>query len=544
MKKYYSRASMPLILLFLIMSFSMKAQVVVNLASSTNVSCAGGTNGMMSVTATGGTAPYTYSWSPAPGSGQGTANATLMIAGTYTCTVHDAVAATNSYIGTITQPTAMAPTGTPVNESCSGGTNGSASVTVTGGSTPYTYSWSPVAGAANSLLGQPAGTYTCHITDNHGCVATQNVTITQPTPLNATATPSNALCFGGTGSINVVPSGGSPAYTYSWSPSGGTGAIANVPAGSYTCFITDNHGCAYNITQSVSQPPAITTPFTQTNVSCYGGSDGSATVTAANGFVPYTYSWHPSGGTASTATGLTASSFTCFVTDGHGCNVMQSINITQPSNALSTAISSQSNVLCNGASNGSATVTPNGGTPPYSYSWSPISNSTSTASGLSAGSFNCTVTDSKGCTISQGVTITQPAPLLATDTHKNISCYGGSDGTVTVIPSGGTPGYYYSWVPTGGASNTVSAMSAGTYTCSITDMNSCIDTYVITLTQPPALNISATSTNVTCTGSANGTATATASGGVAAYTYSWSPPSSGSASVSGLTPGSYTCYVT
>jgi hypothetical protein len=543
MKKSYSQAWMPFLFLF-VFCLSAKAQITVNLSSSTNVQCAGGSNGAISVTATGGTPPYTYSWAPAPGVGQGTANASGMVPGTYTVTVHDAVAATNNYVGSITQPPGLAPSGNPVNESCAGGTNGSASVTVTGGSVPYTYSWSPVAGATNSITNQPVGTYTCHITDSHGCVINQNVTITQPGALLAGASPTNPICAGGTGSIVATPSGGSPAYTYSWSPVGGSTATANVSAGTYTCFVTDSHGCTASTTQTLNNPPSITTPFSQTNVSCYGGTNGSATVTAANGFAPYTYSWHPIGGPAPTATGLTANSFTCFVTDSHGCMVTQMINISQPPTALTATVSAQSNILCYGASTGSATVSGNGGTPPFTYSWSPISNSTSTANGLAAGSFNCMVTDSKGCTYSQGVTITQVAALTATDTHTNISCNGGATGSINVIPAGGSPGYYYNWTPTGGSSNTVSAMAAGTYTCTITDMNSCALAYPVTLSQPSTLNISATSTNVTCFASGDGTATATASGGVATYTYSWSPPSSSSPSVSGLTPGSYTCHVT
>ncbi|MFA9202366.1 MAG: SprB repeat-containing protein, partial [Candidatus Nanopelagicaceae bacterium] len=167
--------------------------------------------------------------------------------------------------------------------------------------------------------------------------------------------------------------------------------------------------------------------------------------TATGGTPGYTYSWSPSGGTAATASGLTAGTYTVTVTDANACTATRSFTITQPSAVIATA-SSQMNIACNGASTGSATVTASGGTPAYSYSWSPSGGTSATASGLVAGTYTLTLLDSKGCSATRSFTITQPATLVATSsTQTNVLCNGGNNGTATVTATGGTPGYTYSW---------------------------------------------------------------------------------------------------
>src|SRR5690606_40170332 len=113
--------------------------------------------------------------------------------------------------------------------------------------------------------------------------------------------------------------------------------------------------------------------------------------------------------------------------------------------------------------NGSSTVTPSGGTAPYTYSWSPAGGSAATASGLSAGTYNCLITDDHGCTHTESVTISEPALLSAGITSTDVSCNGGSNGSATVTPAGGTAPYIYTWSPSGGTAATASGLSAGTY---------------------------------------------------------------------------------
>ncbi len=469
--------------------------------SQTNVSCNGGTNGSASVSPSGGTPGYTYSWSPSGGTA---ATATGLAAGSYTVTVTDANSCTATRNFTITQPSAISTaTGSQTNVSCNGGTNGSASVSPSGGTPGYTYSWSPSGGTAATATGLAAGSYTVTVTDANSCTATRNFTITQPSAIStATGSQTNVSCNGGTnGSASVSPSGGTPGYTYSWSPSGGTAATATgLAAGSYTVTVTDANSCTATRNFTITQPSAISTATgSQTNVSCNGGTNGSASVSPSGGTPGYTYSWSPSGGTAATATGLAAGSYTVTVTDANSCTATRNFTITQPS-AISTATGSQTNVSCNGGTNGSASVSPSGGTPGYTYSWSPSGGTAATATGLAAGSYTVTVTDANSCTATRNFTITQPSAIsTATGSQTNVSCNGGTNGSASVSPSGGTPGYTYSWSPSGGTAATATGLAAGSYTVTVTDANSCTATRNFTITQPAAINLTTTLVGATIT---------------------------------------------
>ncbi|CAH8285920.1 putative secreted protein (Por secretion system target) [Mariniflexile fucanivorans] len=370
-------------------------------------------------------------------------------------------------------------------------------------------------------------------------------------PFSATTSKTNVSCNGGSnGSATVTASGGSGGYTYSWSPSGGTGATASgLTAGSYTCTITDSNSAVISKSVTVTQPSVLSlTPASQTNIACFGGATGAATVNAATGGTgAKTYNWtpgNPVGDGTTSVTGLTAGTWTCTVTDANGCTTTQSFTVTQPSALVATA-SSQTNLACNGGSDGSATVSASGGTPSYTYSWAPSGGTGATASGLSAGTYTVTVTDANGCIATRSFTITQPTALVATaSSQTNLSCNGGSDGSATVSASGGIPSYTYSWAPSGGTGAMASGLSAGTYTVTVTDANGCIATRSFTITQPTALMASITSqTNITCNGGATGAASVAATGGTAPYTYLWSNGAT-TASISGVDAGIYNVTVT
>jgi gliding motility-associated-like protein len=517
-------------------------------SSQTNVACNGGSTGAASVNvATGGAGGYTYNWTPGNPTGDGTTSVTGLTAGTWTCTVTDANGCTSSVNFTVTQPSAMSATTSQTNVACNGGSNGTASVVVTGGAGGYTYSWSPSGGTAATATGLSVGTYTVTITDANSCQITRNFTITQPTAMSATTSQTNVSCNGGSnGTATVAVSGGAGGYTYSWSPSGGTAATATgLTVGTYTVTITDANSCQITRSFTITQPSAlVASASSQTNVSCNGGSNGSATVAVTGGAGGYTYSWSPSGGTAATATGLSAGIYTVTVTDANSCVTTQSFTITQPT-ALS-ASTSQTNVSCNGGSNGTATVVATGGVGSYTYSWAPSGGTGATATGLSVGTYTVTITDANSCQITRNFIITQPTALVASaSAQTNVSCNGGSNGSATVGVVGGTPGYTYSWAPSGGTAATASGLSAGTYTVTVTDANSCTSTQSFTITQPTALVASASSqTNVSCNGGSNGSATVTATGGAGGYTYSWAPSGGTAATATGLAAGTYTVTVT
>ncbi len=533
-------------------------------ASQTNVSCFGGSNGTATVNAaTGGISPYGYSWSPSGGTGT---TASGLTPTTYTCTVTDANSCTATQSFTITQPAALTATTSQTNVSCNGGSNGTASVTASGGTLGYTYSWSPSGGSAATASGLAASAtaYVCTITDANSCTTTKSFTITQPSAIALTAaSQTNIACFGGSSAAATVntATGGAGSYTYNWTPGNPTGdgtvSVSGLTAGTWTCTVTDANSCTATRGFTVTQPSALVlTAASQTNNSCNAGSNGAASVnTATGGAGSYTYDWTPgipTGDGTTAVSGLTAGTWTCTVTDANGCTKTQSFTVTQPS-AIALTAASQTNIACFGGSNGAATInTPTGGAGSYTYNWTPgnpTGDGTASVSGLTAGTWTCTVTDANSCTATQSFTVTQPTALTATTSQTNVSCNGGSNGTASVIVSGGTSGYFYSWSPSGGTSSTASGLSAGTYVCTITDANSCTVTKNFTVTQPPAIALTAASqTNIACFGGSSGAATVnTATGGSGGYTYNWTPGNptgDGTTSVSGLTAGTWTCTVT
>ena len=302
--------------------------------------------------------------------------------------------------------------------------------------------------------------------------------------MTATTSQTNVACNAGTtGSATVTVSGGTGAYTYSWAPSGGSAATAsNLAAGTYTVTIKDANLCTLTKTITITEPTALTATTSQTNVACNAGTTGSATVTVSGGTGAYTYSWNTTPvQTTATASNLAAGTYTVTIKDANLCTITKTVTITQPT-AL-TATTSQTNVACNAGTTGSATVTVSGGTGAYTYSWNttPI-QTTATASNLAAGTYTVTIKDANLCTITKTVTITQPTALTATTSQTNVGCGGDNTGSATINVSGGTPGYTYSWNTTPiQTTATASNLTAGTYTVTATDANSCTITKSVTI---------------------------------------------------------------
>ncbi|HXB39718.1 MAG TPA: PKD domain-containing protein [Bacteroidia bacterium] len=508
-------------------------------ASTTSASCAGN-NGTASATVSGGTGPYTYTWTPVGGN---SANATGLAGGNYTISISDANGCTKNATVNVAQSISFTISVTSTSVSCNGGTNGTASANVTGGTGPFTYSWSPTGGTTSNASNLPSGNYSVSVTDGSGCSGSASISVSQPTPLLVTPTSTNVLCNGvSNGSASVSVSGGTPGYTYSWSPSGGTSSSATgLSAGNYSVTVTDANNCHIIQNFNITQPTALSVSVITTSTSC-AGNNGTATATVTGGTGPYTYTWSPAGGNSANATALSGGSYTVNVTDAHGCVINSAAFVTQPV-SFSVTVTSTS-VSCNGGTNGTASANVTGGTGPFTYSWSPTGGTTNNASNLPAGNYSVTVTDPSGCSGITPVTIAQPVVLSPTVTSVNVLCNGGNSGSATATVSGGTGPYTYSWSPSGGNAATASVLSAGNYTVNITDANGCIKTSSIVITQPSALTVSTATTSVSCNGGNNGSAAATANGGTMPYTYSWSPGGSTSSIVNNLSAGNYTVTVT
>jgi len=464
----------------------------------TNISCNPAANGSISVVASS-TLGYTansFYWTGPGNFTATTQNISNLAAGTYTVVasaLQGKTGCTAIATATVSSPTPMNVTPSHTDVSCNGGNNGTASVSVTGGNPNYSYQWSPAGGTNALATNLVAASYTCTITDASGCVAQSVIAIGQPTAITANTSQVNASCNGGNnGSATVAPSGGTPGYTYSWAPFGGTNATANsLSAGTYTCTITDANSCSITKTVTIAEPTALSATTSQTNVNCYGGSDGTATVYPTGGTPNYTYSWAPFGGTGSIATNLSVGSYTCTITDANNCSVFKTFTLTQPT--LLTATTSQTNINCNGGSSGSATVYPTGGTPPYTYSWVPFGGSNATATGLTAGTYTCTITDANNCTSTQTVTITQAALMTAAISGTTTICAGDS----AVITFTATPNTTVTYTANA-ATQTIGIPASGTATLTVTPANTI--TYSLVTIQDNTVN---------CTALVSGSATVT-----------------------------------
>ena len=439
--------------------------------------------------------------------------------------------------------TPLSATSVQTNVNCFGLCTGSATVSPSGGTGPYSYAWAPSGGNSATASSLCAGTYTCTITDATPSTVAVTITITQPvSALSTTGSMTNPNCSGGTGSATVTASGGTPTYTYAWAPSGGTASSASgLSSGNYTCTITDANGCTSTQSFAITVPSAITGTTTFTPATC-GNNNGSASVSASGGTGGLTYSWAPSGGSSATASNLTGGNYTVTVTDANGCTNTFTVNVPT-SGGPTTSVQSSGDVSCFGGNDGTATISASGNGP-FTYNWAPSGGSSATATSLTAQVYTVTITDANNCTSTQTVSITEPTAVVPSISSFTDATCGLNDGSATATASGGTPGYTYSWLPSGGNAATASNLGAGIYTVTVTDANSCTSTTTVSISNIGAPTVTTQAlTNVTCFGFTDGSVTISATG-TGPFTYNWTPTGGNSATASNLGQGTYTVTVT
>lgn len=310
----------------------------------------------------------------------------------------------------------------------------------------------------------------------------------------------SVTCYGlSNGTATATPTEGSAPYTYLWSNDSTTSTITSLAAGVYTVTVTGINNCTAINSVTVTQPNTLTSDSSQTNVSCTGGTDGTATITPAGGTPSYSYLWSDNQTTA-TAINLIAGIYSVTVTDNNGCTNTNSVTITEP--AVLTATTTQNNG-CNGVCNKSATVTPTGGTSPYTYLWNDA-QTTVTATGLCAGNYSVTVSDACSNTTTNSVTITEPAILTSTPSQVEPTI-NQCNGTATATPSGGTSPYSYSWntspVQTTG---TATGFCGGATAVTVTDAHGCTTSGSYTFKTATNLAVQGTPTANTATLTWNG----------------------------------------
>ena len=357
----------------------------------------------------------------------------------------------------------------------------------------------------------------------------------------------------------TLPAGVNPAnYTTTWTSNcGGTFTTSTsnpttftppIVSSSTPCIITvtiqDACGRASSDARAIQiQPCVLTVNRTVTPPACFGQNNGQITMSITGGSAPYNWNWSrvsPAGtgsGTGTTITGLSAGTYNVTVTSGVACTATFTQLVTQP--AALVATTTTTNYLCFGQT-GAINLTVNGGTTPYTYDWADLvgTNDPKDRAGLTAGTYMVTVTDNNGCTTNTSAIITGPTSALSLSANStNVSCNGGTNGSIDLTVSGGTvgSGYTYSWsnLPGSPDPQDQSGLAAGTYTVTVTDANGCTATLSRTITQPAALSVSVVTSAPTCPAGANppvnmnGTITVTANGGTAPYNVSWTGPSNG-----------------
>jgi gliding motility-associated-like protein len=517
-------------------SFPCPLPVDITLDSVDHISCFGAQDGAAYTTVSGGTSSsgnYTLSWNTNPP----TASEDLlniMSSGAYTLTATDDNNCTSTLNVLINEPGELAVDTLSITDAtCYNTTDGLILTQTTGGTMPFSYEWTNFAGSVVGTtpnLSEGGGIYDLTVTDANNCQATLQAIIQEPAQINISLNTYDISCNGANdGAIQATASGGAGGFTYSWSgPTGFTSAndsIFGLAPGIYYLTVTDAVGCNAYSNDTIIEPGLLSISTTVSNVSCLGLQDGNITANVSGGTAPFSYSWFSISGNAYTGAfidSLPADSYDLEVTDANGCNEATTVLVGQPSNPL-TATSNVTTVSCFGGSDGSITLTPAGGTSPYSFSWSD-GQTTAQASNLVAGSYIGTITDGNGCTTIDTISLGQPDEIAANLTQSPENC-NQLDGQITANPTGGVGGYSYNWISYVETSNVLSNLDGGTgnpVLVIITDNNNCSHSASLVVQETQALTLdSATIKDVECFESNDAWAIAHISGGNLPYTYQW-----------------------
>jgi gliding motility-associated-like protein len=469
----------------------------------TPVKCFDGNDGGLGLQVGGGNPGYTAQWTGPGFTGSGTALSNLH-AGTYVTTVTDNFGCTATLSATVAQPPAALNAVLPLvsDTVCFNGSEGRATVVASGGTTPYTYLWDANGQTDATATGLSLSTYKVTVTDANNCTSTAFTFVNQQEELFAFAESQAPKCHNGsdgTASVLAVFYGANAAdltqFSYAWgttptqSSANATGLTA---LQTYTVTVTDAQGCTSVRSVTVDNQFELVPSIVDFEaVKCHGDATGSATATALGGVPPYSWQWSPSAGaqTTANAANLPAGVHFAYATDSAGCVSKTSVTIEEPALLRSDMV--QFPVKCHGDATGAAQVTASGGVKPYAYAWEGGSTAPN-AQNLPTGFIEVRITDGNGCLHVDSILVTQPnAPLAATATGKDPTCFGDRDGTVSIVGAGGTPPYRYALndKPWNGSTLQI-GLQAGAYEPKIIDANGCTArTDLVTLEQRDPLTV-------------------------------------------------------
>lgn len=516
--------------------------------------CFGDCSGTATVTMnSGGAPPYTYQWDDVLL--QTTPTALNLCAGNYTVTVTDQNLCDTVVPFTIIEPAEIVIDTNLINSSCFGSCSGEASVTAVGGTGALNYEWFNAGTGLTMGVFTPGitnlcpGDYYCVVSDANGCsVNSDTITITElPQIVLTLVNSTDATCGVCDGTAEVSASGGAGGFTYTWTPAPGTGqgttTVTGLCAGAYNVVATDAAGCTQNLGININSVSLEVTTMDSTDLTCFGVCDGTATITWNSLLPPYQVDWYdyvtglpigqsdgPGAITTSTATALCAGTYLAVVTNSGGCVFSDTVTVHEPAEII--GVQSFTNVTCNGACDGTASIAASGGTGILTYLWNPVppgGQGTPNAAGLCAGNWDVTVSDANGCNVNFPYTISEPALLqITSETSTDISCFGLTDGTATVIHSGGTGPFTYQWLdcnsglPIGQTTQNATGLAEGDYQLVITDNNGCsVTSSCLPVVEPAGMTETVTIQPVGCFGYCDGMIDISVAGGTAPYFYQW-----------------------
>ncbi len=505
----------------------------------------GGADGAIDVSVTGDFPPYTFNWS----SGQTTEDLVGITAGTYTVYATDGNGCMDSMTFNLNNISSMNTVVTVTPVTCSGGTDGAIDVVTSGGTAPYTYSWSN-GPTTEDISALSEGTYTLTITDDNGCIYTEDVVVGALPAIDITlASLTNDECSQNTGAIDVTVSGGTGSYGFSWDNGATTEDITSLGVGTYYLTVVDGNGCTAQDNFSVINNVSNCSGYCYTNIvteslldeNC-GDGTGAIDITVMDATMPYVISWS-NGPTTDDQSGLSAGTYTATIVDANQCELIQDFVVGNDVGTLNIDAVSVSNENC-GNGDGSIDISVSGGTPPYTFAWSNL-ETTEDISGLSAGAYSVTITDNGGCDLTVNYSVGNNTGTLSESATVSPEICGNNGGSVNLTVSGGVGPYTYLW-SNASTNQDLSALSAGTYSVTITDDVGCTllsQGYTVVNTASDLEILSTTITNENC-GDGAGSIDINVINGTAPYTYLWMPGLETTEDISGLSAGDYSCTVT
>jgi hypothetical protein len=349
-----------------------------------------------------------------------------------------------------------------------------------------------------------------------------NIIINQPPSITVIDNVNDITCNSyNDGSINITTSGGTLPYNYNWSSTNGYFSINedinNLQSGTYTVLITDGNACTDTISYYISEPPQLLLNSIVTDVSCYGAMDGSIDLTISGGVPPYNFVWS-NGSTSEDLINIPSSNYWVNLIDDNQCAIStQYFTVSQPNASVVSSV--QTNVSCNGFSDGQIDITLTTSSSNATYLWTgpnSFSSVNEDINNLITGLYTLTISELP-CITTEVYYISEPNVLSVSESIQNVNCFGQSSGQVSLTISGGTPPFLQNWF--GSNSN---ALSSGIFYYEITDSNNCLLTDSVIITQPNSpISVTTSVTNVTCNGGNNGTAQVNVFGGVQPYSTIW-----------------------